>query len=54
MQQTEEFLKGFAEARRLAEQCVQQARSGEADRDFRSIAYRIRNLSPGDELTLDA
>jgi len=48
---SDDFMEGFSKATAMAEKCVQQARTGEADGDLRCIAFRIRGLSPADDLS---
>jgi hypothetical protein len=44
---SEEYMKGFEAAKAKAEGYVQEARRGDADGDYRCIAYRILSMKPG-------
>lgn len=46
---TKEFMLGFEEAKRIANEHVQRARRGDSDGDYRSISYMILAMKPGDD-----
>jgi len=46
---TKEFMAGFEEAKRIANEHVQRARRGDADGDYRSISHCILGMKPGDD-----
>lgn len=46
---SKEFMAGFEEAKRIANEHVQRARSGDADGDYRSISHCILGMKPGDD-----